>query len=150
MASIKNTLFRICNFICAALYLAMAIFRLCYAGEQTYLQNLVSAYFILFTALIVLFEIKVGVVLKFCNFVDSPFKQGCFILFCSILCFDIDDDFLKHYMKFSYSVGIITMVYAHVLFVFEVVLHNSNQNDAKLKTANDNAQQLPKINEELR
>ena len=147
MANAKDIIIRVGNFICAALYLAMSIFRLYYTRDQTYLQNLLSIYFILFTTLIVLSELKIGVVLKFCNFVDTPFKQGCFFLFCSILCFDIDEDFIQHYIKFSYSVGIITMLYAHFIFSLLIISENMNKNDTKSKTGNNNAQPLPKISE---
>ena len=147
MANAKDIIIKVGNFICAALYLAMAIFKLCYASEQTYLQILLSVYFILFTALIILSELKIRAVLKFCNFVDTPFKQGCFFLFCSILCFDIDEDFIQHYIKFSYSVGIITMLYAHFIFSLLIISENMNKNDTKSKTGNNNAQPLPKISE---
>lgn len=148
MVNIKDLLFRIFTFVCAALYLSMSIFRLCYAKEQYYIQNLLSIYFLIFTALIILFELKIKIVLRYCNFVDSPFKQGCFFLFCSILCFDIDEDFMQHYMKYSYSVGIITMFYAHVLFVFSIFFNDACKGEANPKISNDKGQQLPKISEE--
>ena len=149
MVNVKDIIIKVGNFTCAALYLAMAIFKLCYASDQTYLQILLSVYFILFTALIILSELKIQAVLKFCNFVDTPFKQGCFFVFCSILCFDLDDDFLQHYIKFGYSVGIITMFYAHILFVLLIISENMDKSEANAKNGGG-AQHLPKISEELK